>query len=274
MIDQIDLHQNEIDPVVTVVVKCANDKTITYSSWARFKALRVGNHDVTSEITLKFEFVILLPNTQSPQRCIVNINLDSSLPVIIDHRKDTSEAESFGLFFVMKREWRTVKVNIDFVDFLIAKSFTGLAEEWFNSLNRTPEKKFNAFLLRNMSTIRFILGQAGRLGMASFLASYTLFSDEYSFTLPNIVMAVSLGLVIWSLLVIVESSLSSRVMKRVAVNIIPTVILLTDTDIKSYGEIKNGLNSPFFTIASGAVSIAAGILLNVIASYIFAYLHP
>ena len=44
LVDQLGIHEKVIEPTVTVVVKHANGKTVTYSSWERFNALRVNNH--------------------------------------------------------------------------------------------------------------------------------------------------------------------------------------------------------------------------------------
>lgn len=88
LITQIQLHHLISPPTITVVVRHENSRSITYSSWTRFQELNAGNYEITSEIILKYEFLIQIPNTPKPQRCIVNIGLDSSLPVLM--KNDTN----------------------------------------------------------------------------------------------------------------------------------------------------------------------------------------
>jgi len=150
LLDQLAIHEKVIEPTCTVVVKNENQRSTTYSSWERFKALRVSNHDVTSEITLKLEFVIKLPETPNPQRCIVNVNLDSALPIINkDKSKEPPSPQDLGFIIVVGSNWRTVSLSIDFVDFLVAKAFMAVVEEWFSTLNKTPINRFNDILLKN-----------------------------------------------------------------------------------------------------------------------------
>jgi hypothetical protein len=149
-IDQLGIHQCIIDPTVTVVAKHENQKSYTYSSWKRFKNLRVNNHELTSEISIKLEFVIQIPGTPQPQRCVINLNIDSSLILLIKEKEKLPGSEVFGFYFFFNRNWKTVELTIDFVDFLIARSFVGIVEEWFSSLQKTPSKNLNDFLFKNM----------------------------------------------------------------------------------------------------------------------------
>ena len=50
MFDQLNMYPKEVAPTTTIVVKTGDSKSITYSSWERFKVLRVDNHDTTSEV--------------------------------------------------------------------------------------------------------------------------------------------------------------------------------------------------------------------------------
>jgi hypothetical protein len=253
------------------VVKHANQKSVTYSSWERFKVLRVNNHDITSDLSLKLEFVIQLPNTPRPQRCIVNVLLDSSLPIIHKHKEKAEEAEALGFLFVIMREWNSVKISIDFVDFLIAKSFTTNVEEWFTTLKKTPIKKYNRFLLRYHDVFRTTLGQFGRIGMAAYLGAYAFFSRGDLHSLYQITSAVSVGLLIWASIVIFETTMMKHLFRRISSNIVPTIILLTDADDSAYTDVREALNSPVNTLFGFIGTIALSLTLNVLASYLFTY---
>jgi hypothetical protein len=261
-----------IEPTVTVVVKQKEGKAVTYSSWARYKALRTSNHDITSEFLLKFEFVIQLPNTPSPQRCVVNVNLDSSLPVIQEQAKQFDEAEVLGFLLMMRRDWRTVEISIDFVDFLVAKSFSGVVEEWFSTLKKPPVKKLNDIILRWFELIRGVLFQLGRIGMAFFLGAYVWHVGLKGLSLAHATLAVSVGLILWSVFSVVQAPLSKVLLRRLHLNIVPSVILLTDGDVRAYDEITASLNSPVTTLGATVLAVMAAVGVNVGSSFIYAYI--
>lgn len=114
LLDQFDIYPKEVGPTTTIVVKTADDQAITYSSWERFKVLRVDAHDITSEVIIKNESIFRLPNTPTPQRCIVNITIDSSLPLISKTKEeDDDDAEGFIYFLAIRPNWKTVSIKID-----------------------------------------------------------------------------------------------------------------------------------------------------------------
>ena len=269
LVDQLGIHEKVIDPTVTVLVKQENESTVTYSSWERFMELRVGSHEITSELTLKLEFVIHLPDTAHPQRCIVNVNIDSSLPVIHKQRQEIHRANGIGFFVFLSREWRTVHLSIDFVDFLVAKGFVGVVEEWFSSLEDTPSRKLNDILLDNFPTLNSTLSQSGRIGMAAFLATYVGFSASISISLTDLTFAVSIGLLIWAIFAIVQSSLRNTIHKRLTMNIVPSVILLTLGDERAYSDIEESRNSPTNTVLYYCGVVFVGLAINIISSYIY-----
>jgi len=271
LLDQLGIHEKVIDPTVTVVVKQANEKSVTYSSWERYKKLLLNNHEITSEISLKLEFVIQLPETPQHQRCIVNVNLDSALPVISE-KKAFSDMEPLGMFIFFRREWPTVDLSIDFVDFLVAKSFVNVVEEWFGTLQHTPQKKFNNFLLRHYQVLRESLGQFGRIGLAAFLGGYVWFNDGEINSLGDLTLAVALGLLIWAVFLVLKSPIERKLLKRLTLNIIPSVIILTEGDERTYSEIESSLNSPLNTLLTYLVTAILSLFVNVGSSYLYTYL--
>lgn len=270
LLDQLDIHQKVIAPTVTVVVKQKQSKSVTYSSWERYTALRTNNHDVTSELLLKLEFVIQVPNTPTPQRCVVNVNMDSSLPVIQGQSKSYDQ-EALGFLLMLRRDWQTVEISIDFVDFLIAKSFSGAVEEWFSTLKKTPVKKFNEAVLRSFETIRTLMFQVGRVGMAFFIGAYIWFAPK-EVTVAQAALASSVGLLLWVLFAVVHAPISKWLFRRLQLNVVPSVILLTDADERVYGEVTASLNSPVITIGAVIFSVVMSVVVNVGSSFIYAYM--
>lgn len=136
IIEQIQLHENSCDPTVTVVVKHDNEKSVTYSSWERYNTLRANHPEVTSEILIKIETVLKIPNTVTDQRIVINLDIDSALPLLISDKKKKYERIDLGFFLFHRNTWKTVTLNIDFIDFLVAKNFASIIEEWFSHLEK------------------------------------------------------------------------------------------------------------------------------------------
>jgi hypothetical protein len=176
---------------------------------------------------------------------------------------------SFHFYFILKSNWRTVKTNIDFVDFILAKSFLIVVDEWFSTLKPTPKDPVNKWLVDKMDVMHSAVMQGGRVGMAGFLACYVYLQGYSKITLGSLIEASSFGLLTWALVSIVEGLVSRSLTKRVMCNIIPTVIILGSCDSDEYKKIVDERNSGFVTMAKTILSWAMAIALNIAASYIF-----
>ncbi len=269
IVDQTNHYSLKFNPTVTVVVKCENEKSIVYSSWEKYQALRVSNHDVTSQVSIKFEFVMRLPNTELDQRFTINVSIDSALPVFSSEAFQERLDPGFGAFFILNNPWRTIEISIDFVDFLVAKIFCGVVEEWFSRLQKSTQPKFNEIMLNNFSTISSTMGQFGRIGMATFLLSYALLMDVQSINLWSTIVAVAIGLLIWSSIIILDNKVTKVVFSRISRNIIPTVVLLNESDRTSYDKLLARRNSAFNTVVAIAASGLFAVSMNILASYIY-----
>lgn len=270
--NQMEHYKVVFAPVSNVIVKYNNEKSMNYSSWERFEAIEINDVDVVSEIIIRIEFGIHLPSTPQPQRFILNISIDSSLPILIGKKQGSFSPESFGFFFVTRQPWPTVRISIDFVDFLVAKIFSNVVEEWFKGLEKTPESVLNEKLFRNFSNIQSIYGQFGRIGMAIFLMSYILFSS-FPLELEEIVLVSAFGMLLWAAFIIMQSIVLRNALKKITSGIIPSVILVTNGDKRSYNEINSNKNQPIKTLINVIASILFGISINLASSYIFASLQ-
>jgi hypothetical protein len=265
--DQLGHYEKVCDPTVTVVVKHADERTVTYSSWARFKALKVHHLDVTSEIVIKIETVIRLPETSSEQRFIINVDLDSALPIMHDGGPDVL---GYSWFMFMRREWRTVKVNVDFVDFLVAKVMTSVIEEWFKALKKMPCAKVSESSFNRFNTLRTVVGQSGRMGLAAFLATYAFLRGSTTISVKECLFATAVGLCLWSVSTIGRTSVIRFVQNQMGKNFVPTVILMTEGDTRAYGEVKSRQKSGLRSAVALILTALLSILLNVISSAIYA----
>ncbi len=267
---QLEHYQLLAKPTVTVVLKTDNSRSLTYSSWERYKALEINTAEITSEVILKIEFVASLPNTPTPQRCILNINLDSSLPML--NRGNEFDDVPFIFAAMYLRQWQTVEISIDFVDFLIARNFVSQIEEWFTTLQRVPDRKFEKLLAANMQRLDIILGQSGRFGSAFFIAFYVFFSGNPLKNFEYFTYAVTISFMIWGIIQISAQALSRSIKKRVNRNIIPSVIVLTNGDKIGYKKLLESTTSTSGTVARLAFTPIFSILFNIVASFLYVWL--
>ncbi len=272
LLDLLSVYDVVVDPTVTVLIKHENGKTTTYSSWARFKTFDITNYEVTSELSIRFEILIKLPQTPRPQRCIVDVNLDSGLPLLSKKSNKLLALNGLDFAFFITFEWNTVKISIDFVDFLVAKSLSGVVEEWFRTLVKAPSRKLDRLLLVNQSLIRRVLQQLGRLGTAVFLIAYVIFNSRNLTNLGQVVLAGAVSLIIWVIAVILEAPVASKIFRRVSVNLVPSVILLTESDNREYNNVLKQHNSAYATVLGLAGTVIFALTTNVVASYIYTFL--
>lgn len=268
---QIEHYDLLADPTVTVVVKNENNKTVTYSSWERFNALRVNNHDLTSQFLLKIEMVIRLPKTETDQRFIISISIDSGLPVL--HSNDYQQIDVFAdVFAFFARNFRTVEISIDFVDFLIAKIFSASVEERFETLEKAPKPRFTGFLQRNIRTINSLLHQSGRIGAALYIAAFAYLSRDKLVDPQYVAYSISIVIVIFSAVSLINMYVSRSISRRITRNMIPSVIIISNGDVLAYDAARAKLNSSTLTMLRIGITIIFSIGINVISSYIYSIL--
>ncbi len=269
--DQSGIHTCVVEPTVTVVVQDEVGRAITYSSWEKYKALSLPSKEITSEVSLRFEFLLQLPNTQHPQRCVVDVNLDSSLPVIASDRPRDLDGD-LGFMVLFMGKWQTVKVSIDFVDFLIAKSFLALVEEWFVKLTPTPDNQVNRVIAKRYGLIRSLVNESPRLGAAAYLVAAAYFFDASDYSLQTLLISGSLLLVIWALFTVLSGHVSRRVLARVKRNIIPSVIILSRSDEVAFERVLADRNRPEFTLVGLVGMFLFSLLINVCSTWVISLL--
>lgn len=274
IVDQMGHYSMPYMPTVTVVVKSIAGKSITYSSWDRYQLLRVSSSDMTSELALKIECLVQLPNTDQPQRLIFNVSIDSSLPVISKKYGENfdDEVDEFAFFVITRSEWRTVEISIDFVDYLMAKVFCGVVEEWFKTLKPTPKPRVNAFLLKNLQIIRSFMDQSSRIGMAFFFLTYAYLAKPSIFSLEKILIIGGISMFIWAGVAILIRFTSLILLKRVYSNVIPSVVLLNSKDEDVFDGIIKRAASPIVTLIGIFTTVLVSFVVNVASSYVYAWL--
>jgi len=119
LMDQISIHKQFSPPTITITVKYDGEKTARYSSWELYKKTFHSNSSLTSEFIIKIECLLEIPGASSYQRCIINVAIDSSMPLLTSNNFREDIADGPGLFFFLREDWRAIFVSIDYVDFIV-----------------------------------------------------------------------------------------------------------------------------------------------------------
>jgi hypothetical protein len=257
------------NPTTTVVVKTLERNTATYSTWERFANLNINTPELTSEILLKYEFLLKLPKTEIFQRCVISITIDSFLPLAKELKENKDSISDFEMIFVLREDYVTSEVSIEFVDFLIAKIFMTHIEGWFDELEPCPKGKISEFLKRHIRLIDNAISQSGRIAASVFLLSCALFQENAG--LGYFIVFITLGLagLTWSIATMVSFSVSRSMRNQMVRNILRSAILLTNRDISLHNQIiKERANSLFILIrVLGFVTL--NVIINILSSYIY-----
>ena len=96
IMQQLEHFERVAGPTITVKVSFHNHEHQQFSSWERFAIFDTGKSEIVSDIVIKFEFLIRLPEQQTPQRYVLNIDIDSKLPMILSIYQFSRHPQSFG----------------------------------------------------------------------------------------------------------------------------------------------------------------------------------
>jgi len=270
---QMEHYQVESGPTVTIVVKKENNKNYTYSSWERFNSLKIDDYEITSEISLKVEFIFTLPDTEKPQRFTISINIDSALPLLKEKQDSRFPVDAFPFYFLMVKEWRTVEISVDYVDFLFAKVFISLVEEWFKTVDKCPSSPFSSSLMKHFDTISNIINNMGRIGMGFYILLISYFVPKSEITLSIFATYVSIGIIVWGIYTICTTPIKKYLFDRLSSNIIPSVIILNGGDKRAHDAAISKVNNPTVTFFGIFLAIIGNLTINLLASYIWNIFH-
>jgi len=171
IMQQLEHYEKVAGPTVTVKVRFGNHESQQFSSWERFKLFDSGRTEIVSDLVLKFEFVIKLPEIKSAQRYVLNIDIDSKLPVYIEQGRARLSFLSFILFL---EDMPSLTVSVDFIDYLCAKNFVQIVEDWFATLDSSPSTQWRRWCKRvSMPWPIMFRTVFSNIGAAAFLAIYT-----------------------------------------------------------------------------------------------------
>jgi hypothetical protein len=122
----------------SITVYYVDDTRDRFTSFDRFRLHNSGSTSPVESVLLKYHFLVLLPKTKQPQTYTVSIRLASRVAVA-----KRMESEFYGtppsIFRLMGN--RTAVIEIQYVDYMVARNFLNLIDEWFKGIPTATESK-------------------------------------------------------------------------------------------------------------------------------------
>jgi hypothetical protein len=113
-----------------VTVYHSNDAKERFSSFERFKIYDGSSLNPVESVSLEYDFLIVLPRLDRPQPYKINITLNSRVGLMQRAKKEGGVAD--GFFHYMAS--RTAVVEIDYIDYAVARNFKSAIDQWMSSL--------------------------------------------------------------------------------------------------------------------------------------------
>jgi hypothetical protein len=267
LMQQLEHFERVAGPTITVKVTLNNHEHQQFSSWERFTLFDSGKAEIVSDIVIKFEFLIRLPEQRDPQRYVLNIDIDSKLPMVVDDR----HVGIFDLFFGIEKI-PSLNVSIDFIDYLCAKNFLQIVEEWFNALEESPTPKWYKKLSDLPLNWRFLFSKFGNLGAAAFIALYAYLNGSDLRNITQIIYLGAVALVVWTISTVFCAHMGHLFAKVISKSFIPATILLTTGDERAFKKVQERACAVVPKMFIYSLTIIGALCLNVAASFMYAWM--
>lgn len=124
-----------------------DDQKQIFSSFERFELFDRTTLSPVENIRLEYNFLIVLPIVNSPQKYEIEINIQSRATMLEREKKENPFRSEF--FFSLFGQ-RTALVEIKYIDYTVARNFQIAIDGWFKGLTCTNLHPVVAFLKRFM----------------------------------------------------------------------------------------------------------------------------
>lgn len=127
-----------------------------FSSFERLNTYNAANTVPVERINIELNFLIVLPKINKPQNYKVKIMLMSGVAIIDKH--DEGLPKELPINVVMRAIQKdTAAIEIEYVDYIVARGISDLFKEWIKSLPETPADKAIAWWQSKSHTVRMFI---------------------------------------------------------------------------------------------------------------------
>ena len=141
-INQILEQYNVAGKNCSVTLYHVDDCKNQYSSFERFELYDSSSMSPCENVQLKYNFLIVLPETKQPQSYKITVNLHSR--VALNKKAESEHGISRRIMSMVSR--RTGQYDIEYVDYTVARNFQTAIDQWYSSVVEGKENKIVQFL--------------------------------------------------------------------------------------------------------------------------------
>ncbi len=112
----------------------------TYSSLERFSSFNSSVNACTESVVVKYNFAIVLPQTNRPQNYTIAIRLISRVTA----KRKMLEDFPVGVnrSFLMMISSKTCEIKVSYVDYVVSRTIIAAFDEWLDALDSSKESKY------------------------------------------------------------------------------------------------------------------------------------
>lgn len=266
-VTQLHEQYNIVSRNCSVTIFHLDDQKQTFSSFERFRLLDRTTLSPVENVRLEYNFLIVLPQMRKPQSYEIEINIHSRAALVKRANGDTGARNMMFYEFFSPT---TAHVEIEYVDYTVARNFQGAIDGWFKALPElesgwllVPLKKLTgyyvfafrmtlvtAFLVTCYSYFSNALAKSPQSQSALFVAATVTFGGMFLMS----VVSGKLG------------SITAEAVKRVQCK---SYINLTRGDEIAFKHMSAS-NRVSWLKAVGSIVVAIGV--KVLSEYIIAYI--
>lgn len=136
-IEQLFEQYNLVAKNCSVVVYHVDDCSARFSSFDRFRLYDQSIVKPCENISLVYDFLIILPGTSKPQSYKISIDLHSRAGMKVKSANDDIITKRFFTLFAAK----TGQIQIEYVDYTVARNFLTTINDWYESLDKSNDSK-------------------------------------------------------------------------------------------------------------------------------------
>jgi hypothetical protein len=104
-----------------------------FSSFERFFTYNASNTSPIEKIVIEFNLLIVLPKVKKPQSYKIKIDLTSGIALLSKHENDFPKGIPINVI-IKAIQAETAEVEIEYVDYIVARSISELIRDWIESL--------------------------------------------------------------------------------------------------------------------------------------------
>jgi len=271
------LANHRIDGLVATVDVSFEDKTtIEFGTWVEFEAFRWTGPKETTDVRLRWEFLVAVEGYEVPQRHAVTVKLSPKLKPFDFMRavfsKDPSEIDTFEIEAV------PIICRVDFVNHVLSKELLAIVDEWVQGLPQpyVVSSWFSWLEDHHALTLNFLRYSSPLIaGIAAYMSLDYLFATSTALGSP-VSLADSLLIAKWalaSILIVYLIDKASSVISHKAYEAIQKygsykMFQLTNGDSAGAQKLNERNNRQ---VKNFLVNLAISLVINVIGGVIVFY---